>query len=129
MCGIVGVGGNLSRDKLKAVVDRMNVAVAHRGPDDEGSLGGRQLRVRHAAARASLTSPTATSPCGTNNGLGIVYNGEVYNYQSLRQVLSRRSGIRFQTTSDTEVVLKSHRAQGNSSGSRLERNVCRRHVA
>jgi asparagine synthase (glutamine-hydrolysing) len=105
MCGIVGVGGKLSRDKLHAVVARMSTAVAHRGPDDEGSWVGENFAF--AMRRLSIIDLAGGHQpmWDESTGLGIVYNGEVYNYRGLRRELQTH-GVRFQTTCDTEVVLK-----------------------
>src|SRR5215472_3023883 len=106
MCGIVGVGGNLKREQMQGVIERMNSALAHRGPDDEGYWVGEEFGF--AMRRLSIIDlATGHQPMWDDqSGLGIVYNGEVYNYRNLRSTLEKR-GIHFYTTSDTEVVLKS----------------------
>ncbi len=114
MCGIVGIGGNLGRERLWAAVERMNAAVAHRGPDDKGfwigenfGFGMSRLSIIDLAAGHQ---PMWDEP----SGIGIAYNGEVYNYRELRRLLEN-SGVHFHTTSDTEVVLKSFAAKGSKA--------------
>lgn len=111
MCGIVGVGGKLRREQMQTVVERMNSAVAHRGPDDEGSWVGENFAF--GMRRLSIIDlATGHQPMwDERSNLGIVYNGEVYNYRTLRIALEKR-GISFRTTSDTEVVLKSLALKG-----------------
>src|ERR1700753_2077447 len=92
----------------------MTDRIAHRGPDAAGrgdheeARGARQLGPR----RLSITalSPAADQPL-TKDGLTLVYNGELYNFQTLRAELTAR-GTRFATRSDTEVVLEAWRAWG-----------------
>src|SRR5262250_1477793 len=105
MCGIVGIAGRLRRDELSSTVTAMSAAVAHRGPVDEGTwvgdgfaFGMRRLSIIDLAGGHQPMWDTGT-------GIGIVYNGEVYNYRSIRRELEK-SGADFRTTSDTEVVLK-----------------------
>ena len=106
MCGIAGLAGHLSREQLTAAIHAMTGAIEHRGPDDEGAwvgdnfaFGMRRLSIIDLAGGHQ---PMWDSRTGT----GIVYNGEVYNYKAIRAGLEK-SGITFQTASDSEVVLKS----------------------
>jgi asparagine synthase (glutamine-hydrolysing) len=106
MCGIVGVAGRLGRDQLSATVTAMSAAVAHRGPDDEGAWVGEHFAFGMRRLSIIDLAGGRQPMWDTRTGIGIVYNGEVYNYRSIRTDLEK-SGIDFQTTSDTEVVLKS----------------------
>lgn len=106
MCGIVGIKGNFSKERCLEIVKRMNHALAHRGPDDEGTwaedgfgFGMRRLSIIDLAGGHQPQRDEESD-------LGVVLNGEIYNYRLLREQLSR-SGHRFATLSDTEVVLKS----------------------
>lgn len=111
MCGIVGIAGRLRRERLTAVVDAMNAALSHRGPDDEGTWVGENFAF--GMRRLSIIDLAGGhQPMWDNRtGTGIVYNGEVYNYQAIRADLEK-SGLRFQTKSDTEVVLESLASKG-----------------
>jgi len=111
MCVIVGIAGRLRSDQLLTAVNAMNVAVAHRGPDDEGvwvgenfAFGMRRLSIIDLAGGHQPMWDSRT-------GIGIVYNGEVYNYKTIRAGLEK-SGISVQTTSDSEVVLKTLALKG-----------------
>ncbi|HZI17546.1 MAG TPA: asparagine synthase (glutamine-hydrolyzing) [Pyrinomonadaceae bacterium] len=106
MCGIVGVAGEIGRDEALSVVARMNEAIFHRGPDDEGSwaedgfaFGMRRLSIIDLSGGHQPMWDDRT-------GLGVVFNGEVYNYRELRERMTRE-GETWATHSDTEVVLKS----------------------
>jgi len=94
----------------------MSDRLAPRGPDDHGlySFGEGQLSVQLAHRRLSIIdlSDGGHQPL-VRDGLCLVYNGELYNYRELRAELVAR-GTRFQTSSDTEVVLEAWRAWGPS---------------
>src|SRR6185295_8560203 len=105
MCGIVGVIGDFGRDHCLSIVKRMNAAIVHRGPDDHGvwSEDGFGFGVRRLSI---IDLPGGHQPMWDDRtGLGVIFNGEIYNYRSLREKLGRQGQL-FQTHSDTEVVLK-----------------------
>src|SRR5215216_3816571 len=85
MCGIVGVAGDFTRAECLEIVRRMNDRIAHRGPDDEGvwaedgfGFGMRRLSIIDlAGGHQPMWDERA--------GLGVVFNGEVYNYRELRR--------------------------------------------
>jgi asparagine synthase (glutamine-hydrolysing) len=113
MCGIAGFYGAFGEVELAA----MARALAHRGPDDEGlelrpglaepdrvGLGHRRLSI--------IDLGGGHQPMWTGNGtIGIVFNGEIYNYRELRRELEAEGG-RFRTHSDTEVILEGWRLRG-----------------
>jgi asparagine synthase (glutamine-hydrolysing) len=108
MCGIAGVWRK--RDPIAAGdlsdVARMMLALAHRGPDDHGSWNNARLALGHRRLAIIDPSPAAREPMLTASGDGVLsYNGEVYNYRSLRRTLEAE-GLAFRTVSDTEVVLQ-----------------------
>lgn len=103
MCGIVGIvnrSGAVQRDVLEA----MNRAIIHRGPDEDGfyvnenvGLAMRRLSIIDlAGGRQPIHNADKTK--------WIVFNGEIYNYQELRKGLEER-GHRFYTNSDTEAII------------------------
>jgi asparagine synthase (glutamine-hydrolysing) len=118
MCGIAGIlrqdGGAVDAGLL----GRMTDVLAHRGPDGRGlhvtgpvGLGHRRLSI--------IDLSTGAQPMATADGaLWITYNGEVYNYRELRGELEAL-GHRFQTTSDTEVILLGYEAWGPDVVTRL----------
>lgn len=83
----------------------MNAAIVHRGPDDEGLWA--EDGFGFAMRRLSIIDLTGgRQPMWDEAaGLGVVFNGEVYNYRAVREELLKQ-GHRFHTSSDTEVVLK-----------------------
>jgi asparagine synthase (glutamine-hydrolysing) len=105
MCGIVGIAGSFSRAECTEILRKMNAAIVHRGPDDEGIWAedgfGFAMRRLSIIDLAGGHQPMWDDVAG----LGVVFNGEVYNYRALRAELLKK-GRRFHTTSDTEVVLQ-----------------------
>ena len=105
MCGITGSFDTRgTRPVARAVLQRMNDSQLHRGPD-EGSLhiepglglGHRRLSVIDVA--------TGQQPLFNEDGsVAVVFNGEIYNYQSLIPELQALGHV-FRTKSDTEVIV------------------------
>jgi asparagine synthase (glutamine-hydrolysing) len=111
VCGIAGCYQQGDGHKL---VDVMTDRIAHRGPDAAGRWDHEDDRVAVQLGHRRLSiidlSTAADQPL-TKDGLTLVYNGELYNFQTLRAQLTAR-GARFVTRSDTEVVLEAWRAWG-----------------
>jgi len=107
MCGIAGIIA-LNDDKIdKHIVKTMTDAIAHRGPDGEGQWASRNVGIGHRRLSIIDLSKSANQPMLCENDRYIFsYNGEVYNYKSIRDDLIKL-GINFESTSDTEVVMKS----------------------
>lgn len=106
MCGIVGYL-NLNGEKLdssKELIGNMCHTIAHRGPDEEGSI------VIDAAAlgmtRLSIIDlSTGQQPIpNSDESAWIVFNGEIYNYKEIRELLVKK-GHTFKTSSDTESIV------------------------
>ena len=110
MCGIAGF---LLRDGSAQVSDvrAMTDLIRHRGPDDEGiytdgpcGIGMRRLSI--------IDLSTGHQPISNEDGsVWIVFNGEIYNYQELRQDLIAK-GHRFRTNSDTETIVHLYEEEG-----------------
>jgi asparagine synthase (glutamine-hydrolysing) len=118
MCGIVGVAGPLSRAEAGELAERMNAALVHRGPDDAGlwATDGFAFAMRRLSI---IDLGGGHQPIWSDDGVGIVFNGEIYNYRALRHELEAE-GCRFRTQSDTEVVLHLFRRDGLAMVERLE---------
>lgn len=118
MCGIAGaVWWDVSAAIERPVLQRMTDAIRHRGPDAEGhwftgsgnrnsagvSLGHRRLSIIDVGGSAQ--------PMGNEDGsIQIVFNGEIYNYQELRQQLV--GSHQFRTDGDTEVIVHLYEEHG-----------------
>ena len=120
MCGIAGRFNFRSGAPVDALsVRRMCRLVAHRGPDAEDVLVNGSLGLGHRRLAIIDLSPAGRQPMSTPDGrLTIVFNGEIYNYQSLRVWLEQR-GHRFRTSTDTEVLLAAYAELGLEALGRL----------
>jgi asparagine synthase (glutamine-hydrolysing) len=118
MCGIVGLAGHFDSAEGAAVARAMSATVVHRGPDDEGAWAGDGFAF--AMRRLSIIDLAGGhQPMWTDDGVGIVFNGEIYNYRKLREELAT-AGYRFRTQSDTEVMLNLYHRDGIAAISRIE---------
>jgi asparagine synthase (glutamine-hydrolysing) len=112
MCGICGLynfrTGEPANEQL---VHKMAVSIIHRGPDDEGyfvngsiGLGMRRLSI--------IDLVSGKQPMSNETGsIWIVFNGEIYNFNDLRQDLEKR-GHCFRTKSDTETIIHAYEEWG-----------------
>ena len=119
MCGINGIYlRNPDRPVDQTEVVRLRDLMIHRGPDDSGVYVDRDLALGHR--RLSIIDlSSGHQPMATpDQRYWIVYNGETYNYRALRRELEGR-GCRFQTESDTEVVLNLYVEYGENCVSRM----------
>jgi asparagine synthase (glutamine-hydrolysing) len=109
MCGITGVAGALRTDR--ATLRRMNDALRHRGPDGEGSFWSDDVGL--AMRRLAIIDlQSGDQPIFNEDGtVCVIFNGEIYNFQDLRQALEA-CGHRFATRSDTEVVVHAYEEYG-----------------
>ncbi|MGB7067968.1 MAG: asparagine synthase (glutamine-hydrolyzing) [Pyrinomonadaceae bacterium] len=104
MCGIVGFINKDGRAAEREVLEVMNAAILHRGPDDDGFYINENVGL--AMRRLSIIDlASGKQPIhNTDKTKWIVFNGEIYNYQELRKGLEER-GHRFYTNSDTEAIV------------------------
>lgn len=123
MCGINGLLG--SPEFVRSCsIERMNQALAHRGPDDTGiwryDASDGSVALGHQRLSILDLSMAGHQPMSTEDGqYTLVFNGEIYNFQSLAKEL-RSSGVHFRSHSDTEVLLHGLARQGESFLSKLE---------
>ncbi len=102
MCGICGIlypNGSVDR----CVIDAMATTLLHRGPEDHGAYVNGPIGL--ASTRLSFIDiPGGHQPLANADGtIWATQNGEIYNYESLRDELLARGHI-FRTHSDTEVL-------------------------
>jgi asparagine synthase (glutamine-hydrolysing) len=126
MCGINGVihQKKKSIEELKMEINSMNDLIIHRGPDDDGvftfnessdfslAMGMRRLSI--------IDLNSGKQPIFSDDKkIVIVFNGEIYNYKVLKRELEEK-GVKFNTKSDTEVILKLYETYGVSSFKKLD---------
>ena len=122
MCGIVGI---VARDTEipPGILEEATQLLAHRGPDDSGTLLLRQSPFQIALGHRRLSildlSPLGHQPMHDPvTGNWIVYNGEIYNFRELRRELEEE-GVEFKSHCDTEVILAAYREWGEAALTRL----------
>jgi len=115
MCGITGFIDKTCASSSE-LLEKMSAVLAHRGPDDTGHSFFQESSCTVGLAHRRLSiidlSPAAHQPMFSECGnVGIVFNGEIYNFTELRAELEQE-GIRFFSNSDTEVALRSYMRWG-----------------
>ncbi len=119
MCGICGVlAPGMTEGEAEQTVGEMMRLLEHRGPDGGGrwrsgpaTLGHRRLAI--------IDLEGGYQPLLNENGdVGVVFNGEIYNFRELREVLAGR-GHTFRTASDTEVLVHGYEEWGDRFVERL----------
>ncbi len=139
MCGISAVIAPSSSPEVTRDVLKMHAPIRHRGPDGEGILLSDAGRVRRFSETASVPSDASASVAfafrrlkimdlsdaasqpmsSRDETVWIVFNGEIYNFRSLRSELTGR-GHTFHTSGDTEVILAAYEEWGDACFSRFE---------
>ncbi|MGH7648175.1 MAG: asparagine synthase (glutamine-hydrolyzing) [Gemmatimonadaceae bacterium] len=129
MCGIAGYQGKFASDLL----DRMSLAVAHRGPDGDGAVllttpyAGVSTGLAHRRLAIIDLSPNGKQPmtvrcprCGASSiqDLALTYNGELYNYRELRAQLQSQGHV-FHSQTDSEVLIHLYAEHGTEMLSKL----------
>ncbi|HUF21512.1 MAG TPA: asparagine synthase (glutamine-hydrolyzing) [Burkholderiales bacterium] len=117
MCGIAGWVARPERMLSMQTLESMLQAIAHRGPDGQGTRSfdcgssGHQVFLGHR--RLAIIDPEgARQPmCDDHAGLALTFNGEIYNFRALRKELGAL-GYVFRRDSDTEVLLRAYQHWG-----------------
>ena len=108
MCGINGFNF-LDTDKI----NKMMTLTENRGPDAKGVFETQEMTLGHNRLSIIDLSKEANQPFNEDH-LTIIFNGEIYNYKSLKEKLITK-GIKFKTNSDTEVIIKLFKEYGEDS--------------
>lgn len=123
MCGIAGF---LARDpgdpgeRHLDAVRAMNRSLAHRGPDAEGARAWGPCALGHRRLSIIDLSPEGSQPLVNEDGsVAVVVNGEIYNFESLRDELLAK-GHTFRSRSDSEVVVHLYEELGEDCVARLD---------
>lgn len=102
MCGFVmAVGDEVQKEWIRNGI----ISLQHRGPDYTGYYQSNDLQCAHARLAIIDLDNRSNQPMVTENGVTLLFNGEIYNYKDLKSQLELE-GVKFTTLSDTEVILK-----------------------
>jgi len=105
MCGING----FSWSEI-SLIKKMNQALRHRGPDDEGVYVDDNVSLGHVRLSIIDLSSKGHQPMKYNKDgreVWIVYNGEIYNFKEIKDELKQK-GYEFDSNTDTEVILAAY---------------------
>jgi asparagine synthase (glutamine-hydrolysing) len=121
MCGIAGIFAREGLAGRSDPIAMMTAAIAHRGPDGDGfwrddfvALGHRRLAIRDLgeAGRQPMSDPAQR--------VIITYNGEIYNFETLRRQVERETGYVFRSNCDAEIFIAGYLAWGEAVFERVE---------
>lgn len=105
MCGFVGIlnqSSHCSRENLKAMIS----TISHRGPDDTGYWADQKISLAHARLSIHDLSSYGSQPMLSHCGrFAIAFNGEIYNYETIKEKLQEKFGWVAKTSTDTEVLV------------------------
>jgi len=115
MCGIAGYVGKGNREDLENMIS----AIKHRGPDNDGVFLVGNVGLAHARLSIIDLSEWGRQPMFNNDKtIGIVFNGEIYNFEELRNELVR-IGYKFKSNTDTEMIIYLYEKFGESCFEKL----------
>jgi asparagine synthase (glutamine-hydrolysing) len=124
MCGINGVVSKQLNINMEEILGKMNDKIIHRGPDDDGmySYTKENTHVGIGMRRLSIIDVGFGSQpiFSEDKSLIIVFNGEIYNYKVLKNHLVTQFDAKFNTLSDTEVILNLYERYGIKSFGMLD---------
>lgn len=119
MCGIAGMVTRPGEPVDEPVLRKMTDVIHRRGPDADGLYATENVGLGHRRLSIIDTSSGANHPLFNEDGtVGVVFNGEIYNFQSLVAELTAR-GHHFRTHSDTEVIVHAWEEYGPASVERF----------
>lgn len=117
MCGIAGIFERGTDNR--ALMSGMLAAIRHRGPDDEAVYAWGDFTLGHRRLSIIDVSTCGNQPIfNEDRTVGVVFNGEIYNYEELREELKRR-GHAFYTGTDTEVLVHLYEEYGTDFFNKL----------
>lgn len=109
MCGIVGFVDHKSKKEKEIIVKKMADKIVHRGPDGEGYYTDSMVALGHRRLSILDLEGGSQPLYNQNQSLVLIFNGEIYNYQELKEELEEL-GYHFETKTDSEVLLHGYAA-------------------
>ena len=119
MCGISAIVHPKGELQVRSILESMNAAMTHRGPDADGFFTNEHIGLGHRRLSIIDTEQSANQPMrSSNNNWIIAFNGEIYNYVELKA--NELQDVTFKTASDTEVILELFQRYGIECLSKLK---------
>lgn len=118
MCGICGLSHSTNQKPSRALLEKMNATIAHRGPDSDGFHV--DAGIGFAMRRLAIIDVSGGDQpiANENESVWVIFNGECYNYPEMRAELERR-GHRLSTKTDTECIVHFYEDEGDDCIKRL----------
>jgi asparagine synthase (glutamine-hydrolysing) len=118
MCGIAGLYSNSSHPD-EVIIKQMNDCLVHRGPNESGTFVDGPIGL--ASRRLSIVGlDSGRQPIFNEDGsIAVVFNGEIYNYEPLRENLQEQ-GHEFSTDTDTEILVHLYEERGDTFVNELD---------
>lgn len=126
MCGIVAFVDNEKPQVKESLIQKMMDRIIHRGPDDAGQFVDEHAALGHRRLSFVDVKSGKQPIFNENENLAILFNGEIYNFQPLREELIA-AGHHFSTKTDTEVILHGYEQWGDDVCKKLG-DVCLCHL-
>lgn len=113
MCGFVSyIGQSFNNKKIKSLFNKLSKINRHRGPDNTSTLYEKNYSIIFRRLSIIDLSKKSNQPfLSDNNKIKVIFNGEIYNYLEIKKVLTRK-GVKFNSSSDTEVILRLYESEG-----------------
>ncbi|MBK8846659.1 MAG: asparagine synthase (glutamine-hydrolyzing) [Bacteroidetes bacterium] len=111
MCGIAGIYFKQSLVPEMGMLQRMNIALSHRGPDAEGTFCDNHIGLAHRRLSIIDLSEAGRQPMFSADGnVVLIFNGEIYNF---KEVKAKIDNYPFVTQTDSEVIIAAYLKWGN----------------
>ena len=111
MCGFVGFIDNKKKNEKNKIIKQMSDRIAHRGPDGEGFYVDNMIALGHRRLSIVDLAGGSQPMYNEDQNVIIVFNGEIYNYEKLKEELQEKGHI-FSNNCDTEVLIHGYEEWG-----------------
>jgi asparagine synthase (glutamine-hydrolysing) len=118
MCGFVGFVDKYKKNKKQDIIKKMADIIVHRGPDSEGYYTNDDIALGHRRLSIIDLSSGKQPIFNEDKTKVIVFNGEIYNYEIIREDLIKKGHV-FTTKTDTEVILHGYEEYGTDLFNKL----------
>lgn len=118
MCGFVGIIDKNSKKDKKKIIKDMADKIKHRGPDAEGYFIDENVALGHRRLSIIDLKGGDQPLYNENKDMALVFNGEIYNYKSIREDLLSK-GHKFKTNTDSEVIIHGYEEYGTNIFAKL----------
>ena len=118
MCGIAGILCGPGTTAERSAIQAMTRTMTHRGPDAEGYFIRGRVALGHRRLKIIDLEGGVQPMFNEDESVVVVFNGEIFNFREVRVELERR-GHRFQTDSDTEVIVHAYEEYGDACPTRF----------